>query len=120
MATAQTPAHKEFDSFSERRVHRRRAVQFGTAWSDGRRARQGQVLDTSLDGLFLKPGWAPSESFLRGDVIELRCRGREQEFELKGEVCWVGRSADHNVDGLGLRIFTTDALLRLVQDMRQA
>lgn len=120
MATAQTPANKELDSFSERRVHRRRAVQFGTAWSDGRRARQGQVLDTSLDGLFLKPGWAPSESFLRGDAIELRCRGRDQEFELKGEVRWVGRSADHDVDGIGLRIFTTDALLRLVQDMRQA
>ena len=120
MATVQTSANQEFEPFSERRVHRRRAVQFGTAWSDGCRVRQGQVMDTSVDGLFLKPGWAPTESFLRGDTLVLRCRGREQEFELKGEVRWVGRSADHNVDGIGLRIFTPDALLRLVQDMRQA
>ena len=120
MATASSPSNSEFGSASDRRAHRRRSVHFGTAWSDGRRARQGEVLDTSQDGLFLKPGWAPSESFLRGDTIELRCRLHDQDFELKGEVCWVGHSADHNVDGIGLRIFTTDALTRLLADLRPA
>jgi len=120
MASAQSPSNSDFGSSSDRRAHRRRAVRLGTAWSDGRRARQGEVLDTSEDGLFLRPGWAPSESFLRGDPIELRCRVRDQDFDLRGEVCWVGHSADHDVDGIGLRIFTTDTLSRLLADLRPA
>lgn len=99
---------------NERRAAARHVVHFGTAWSDGRRARHGEVLDTSEHGLFLKPGWAPSESFLRGDEIELRCRVDDQDIELKGQVCWVGHSADHDVDGIGLRIHNTEALSRLM------
>ena len=118
MASTQSPTNSDFISASDRRAHRRSAVQFGTAWSDGRRARQGEVLDASEHGLFLKPGWAPSESFLRGDPIELRCRVEDHEFDLKGEVCWVGHSADHDVDGIGLRIFNSDALTRLVAELR--
>ena len=109
--------HNDF-SGGERRIAARRAVNFGTAWSDGRRARHGKVLDTSAYGLFLKPGWAPSESFLRGDAIELRCRIDDHDIDLHGEVCWVGHSADHDVDGIGLRIYNTDALSRLVGEMR--
>ncbi len=120
MALTQSPSDDEISAASERRAHRRRSTYFGTAWSDGRRARQGEVLDTSDHGLFLKPGWAPSESFLRGDPIELRCRVRDQSFELQGEVCWVGHSADHDVDGIGLRIFNTDALSLLMADLRPA
>jgi hypothetical protein len=120
MASAQSSSNNEFGSSSDRRAHRRRAVQLGTAWSDGRRARHGEVLDTSEFGLFLKPGWTPSESFLRGDTIELRCRVHDEDFELKGEVCWVGHSADHNVDGIGLRIVNTDAFARLIADLRPA
>ena len=99
----------------ERRVHARVAVQLGTAWSDGRRARQGEILDASARGLFLKPGWAPSESFARGDHIELRCRLGGREVDLQGEVCWTGHSRDHEVDGIGLRIASVDALAQLMQ-----
>lgn len=118
MASVQSSSNSGIASASERRAHQRRAVHFGTAWSDGRRARQGEVLDTSAHGLFLKPGWAPTESFLRGDPIELRCRVEDHEFDLKGEVCWVGHSADHDTDGIGLRIHNTDALSRLVADLQ--
>lgn len=109
-------AHGEL-SVNERRLAARRAVNVGTAWSDGRRARHGEVLDTSSHGVFLKPGWAPSESFMRGDAIELRCRVDDLDIDLHGEVCWVGHSADHDVDGIGLRIYNTDALSRLVDGL---
>ena len=104
----------------DRRVHPRVSIQLGAAWSDGRRARQGEILDASVSGLFLKPGWAPSESFLRGDHIELRCRFDGREVDLQGEVCWTGHSSDHDVDDIGLRIASVDALAHLMQAMPRA
>ncbi len=120
MASIETTCSTDAAPTADRRVHPRFTVQFGAAWSDGRRARQGEVLDASIRGLFLKPGWAPSESFLRGDHIELRCRLEGREVDLQGEVCWTGRSRDHDVDGIGLRIASVEALAQLMQAMPRA
>ena len=108
-------ASLDTSSLNDRRVHPRVGVRLTAAWSDGRRVRQGEILDASAQGLFLKPGWAPSESFLRGDSIELRCRVAGREIDLSGEVCWSGHSQDHDTAGLGLRIASVEALAQLVQ-----
>jgi hypothetical protein len=101
----------------ERRTDPRRPVRLPVAWHDGHRARQGELLDASREGVFLLPAWRPSDALNAGDVIELRCRLGGGELDLTGEVCWLGHSDSHAVDGLGLRIRTTDALRALLDEV---
>lgn len=98
----------------ERRLETRHPVEVQVFWTDGNRARKGEVLDASDHGLFLKPAWQPSDPLTGGDEIEMRCRVRDREFDLKGEICWLGRSAWHETDGLGLRITSAATLKRLL------
>lgn len=105
-------------SGAERRQHARRRVCWSTAWHDGRRARQGEVLDAGEGGVFLRPAWTPSEALRPGDALELRCRcaaGQDELVELVGEVCWIGPSADHGGEGIGLRIRADAGLARLLE-----
>jgi len=101
----------------ERRTDPRRPMRLPVAWHDGHRARQGELLDASREGVFLLPAWRPSDALNAGDVIELRCRLGGGELDLTGEVCWLGHSDWHAVEGLGLRIHTTDALRGLLDEV---
>lgn len=91
-------------SGNERRTEPRYRVDVSVAWTDGRRARSGAMLDVSAHGVFLHPAWTPTEAVRQGDVIELFCRVGEQAFEIRGEVCWIGHSDRHEDDGIGLRV----------------
>jgi hypothetical protein len=107
-------------SGAERRTEERHPVNVTVAWTDGHRARKGEILDASAHGMFLHPSWTPSDAIAGGDVIELCCRVRGREIELKGEVCWVGRSDKHDGEGLGLRISSVDELDALLAELKSA
>lgn len=116
MATAafSTPLRDPIARDTERRTEVRRAVRWTTAWSDGRRVGQGEILDVCAQGLFLSSALDPANSPQPGDTLELRCGMNDGAVDLLGEVCWSGRSNGHDRDGIGLRIFTTDTLMRLL------
>ncbi len=104
----------------ERRVDERIPVRISVHWSDGQRARKGEILDASNNGMFLLPGWTPSDPIKHGDKLELRCHVDGQDIDLKGEVCWVGENSENRErEGLGLRITTTDGLRKLIAGIRR-
>ncbi|MEQ8278472.1 MAG: PilZ domain-containing protein [Deltaproteobacteria bacterium] len=97
------------------RNHPRAAVRWAAYWTDGLRARTGEIRDISKGGLFLSPAWRPSTTYSPGDEIEIRCAIEDLSIDLKAVVRWSGTSEQHACEGFGLEVPATADLERLLE-----
>ncbi len=88
----------------------RAPVRWAAFWTDGLRARTGEIRDISSGGLFLSPAWRPSTVYAAGDEIEIRCAIDDVSVDLKAIVRWSGTSEVHDCEGFGLEVPKTEDL----------
>ncbi|MBT4838154.1 MAG: PilZ domain-containing protein [Methylococcales bacterium] len=81
----------------------RKVVHKIVQWTDGVRARKGEIQDVSDKGVFLSPSWTPTENIKPGDVIEILVDGPDGPVEIQAEVRWSGSSDSNHSEGIGLQ-----------------
>ena len=111
-------SHALSTTTNNHRAHPRAPVRWAAYWTDGLRARTGEIRDISRNGIFLSPAWRPSTSYTAGDEIAVRCAIDGFAVDLKTVVRWSGVSSEHGCEGLGLEVVAPLELDPLIERAR--